>query len=228
MILVRPLETILPGAEATMSIRPRLAQTTARQKMTMSVAAIARPRGDGGVSTISSAAGRKASSSASRLLAGFMETRLNTMEGSITSSACHQLVMGAVFDDPSVLDGDDAVAPAHRRQAMRDDEDGSPRDDGLHVLLDDALALIVERAGRLVEDQDARLGDQRPRDGDALPLTAGETAAALAHDRIVALRQLENEIVGPGQPRGRNDAVDRHARIGQADVVPNRTIEQHV
>ena len=25
-----------------------------------------------------------------------------------------------------------------------------------HVLLDDALALVVERAGRLVEDQDAR------------------------------------------------------------------------
>ena len=46
----------------------------------------------------------------------------------------------------------------------------------LHVLLDDALALIIERAGRLVEDQDARIDDQRAGDRDALALPAGEAA----------------------------------------------------
>src|SRR5208282_870843 len=64
--LTRPLGTILPVAEATISTCPKLAQVNARQNNTMSVAPMARPIGDGGVSTISSAAGRKASSSLSR------------------------------------------------------------------------------------------------------------------------------------------------------------------
>ena len=46
-----------------MSIVPHDAQTSAAQNRTMIVPTIARPVGDGGVSTISSAAGRNASSS---------------------------------------------------------------------------------------------------------------------------------------------------------------------
>ena len=63
MTLVRPLGTIFPVAEATMSIVPQEAQASAAQNSRMMTAAIARPIGDGGVSTISSAAGRNASSS---------------------------------------------------------------------------------------------------------------------------------------------------------------------
>ena len=60
---MRPLGTILPVAEATMSIVPNQAQTSASAEQRDDGAAIARPIGDGGVSTISSAAGRNASSS---------------------------------------------------------------------------------------------------------------------------------------------------------------------
>jgi hypothetical protein len=66
MILVRPVAMILPGAVATMSILPNAAHASARQNSAMIVIAMARPRGEGGVSTISSAAGRKASCSRSR------------------------------------------------------------------------------------------------------------------------------------------------------------------
>jgi hypothetical protein len=82
----------------------------------------------------------------------------------------------AVLDEAAALDGDDAVGAAHGREAMGDDQHGAALRDLAHVLLDDALALIVERAGRLVEDQDARIGDERARDGDALTLPAGEAA----------------------------------------------------
>ena len=60
--LVLPLGTILPLAVTTMSTLPNVAQASATQKMAMMVAPTARPTGDGGVSAISSAAGRKASS----------------------------------------------------------------------------------------------------------------------------------------------------------------------
>ncbi len=65
----------------------------------------------------------------------------------------------------------------------------------LHVLLDDALAFIIERAGRLIEYEDARVHDERPRNGDALALPAGEVRAALADMRVVALRQFEDKFM---------------------------------
>jgi hypothetical protein len=53
---------ILPVAVATMSTLPKVAHASATQKMAMMVAPMARPTGEGGVSAISIAAGRKASS----------------------------------------------------------------------------------------------------------------------------------------------------------------------
>ena len=95
---------------------------------------IARPIGDGGVSTISSAAGRKASSS--RAAAGcalgkgeltlpagrtgsadFMEACLQAVERGVAAAGADQLVVGAVLDDAAALDGDDAVGHAHASTA---------------------------------------------------------------------------------------------------------------
>src|SRR6266536_866942 len=85
---------------------------------------------------------------------------------------------------------------------------GPPSGDFVHVLLDGALAPVVERRGRLIKDQDARIADERPRDGDALTLPIGEARAALAHDRVVAVRQLEDEFMRPGELSGRDHRFD--------------------
>ena len=60
-----------------------------------------------------------------------------------------------------------------------------------HLLLDSD----VERAGRLVEHHDLRLDDQRPRDGDALPLAAGELVRIAVEERLgtAAFRQADVE-----------------------------------
>jgi hypothetical protein len=55
------------------------------------------------------------------------------------------------------------------------------------------LGQVVHRAGRLVEEDHARLAEQRAGDGDSLALAAGDGAAALADRQRVtermALRQ---------------------------------------
>src|SRR5690348_1350402 len=66
MTLSPPWATILPGAVATMSIWPKHAQASAALKIRMTTRPSARPTGDGGVSTISSAAGRNSVSTRSR------------------------------------------------------------------------------------------------------------------------------------------------------------------
>src|SRR3954454_23136981 len=184
MILVRPVATILPGAVATISILPKAAQASARQNRAMMVMATARPIGEGGVSTISSAAGRKASSSRSRpwrrlgngmtALADFMNAPLHAIEGRVTSAGPEQLFVRAVLDQATAIDGDNPVGRAHGRQAVSDDNDGPALGDIAHVLLNDALALEVERARGLIENEDARIADERACDGDTLPLAAGK------------------------------------------------------
>src|SRR5712691_894078 len=182
MTLVRPLGMIFPGADATMSISPRHAQAKARQNSAMIAKPIARPIGDGGVSTISSAAGKKASSSLSRrsplrenattfladCLEDFMDSGLQAVERGIAAAGLDQIVMGAVLDDAARFEGDDAVGAPHRGEPVGDDEYGAALGDLLHVLLDYSLALVVERARGLVEDQDPGVGEQRP--GDRYPL----------------------------------------------------------
>src|SRR5580658_4363825 len=240
-ILVRPVGTMRPCAVAMTSTEPRLAQASATTKNRMMVTAMARPTGEAGVSMISSAAGRNSDSPPLRARrrgqgrmrapgalssAGFMEARLQPVEARIAAAGADQLVMVAVLDEAAALDGDDAVGVAHARQAIGDDEHGAALGDAFHVLLDDALALVVERARRLVEDQDPRIGDEGAGDGDALALAARKARAALAHHGVVALRQLEDELMGAGELGRADDAVDRHAGIGERDVLADRAVEE--
>lgn len=48
---------------------------------------------------------------------------------------------------------------------------------------------------RLVQHQDGRVFQQRPRDGEALSLAAAQPQASLAHFRVVALGQGGNKGV---------------------------------
>src|SRR5882757_9952124 len=233
MTLVRSLGTIFPVADATMSIVPHHAQTSAAQNSRMMVAPTTRPIGEGGASTISSAAGRNASSSL-RLscarrngmtrrmgsagmagLADFMDACLQPMQRCIAAGGLDQRVVGPVLDQAAALERDDAIRRPHGREPVRNDQNRPPPGDLFHVLLDDALALIVEGARRLVEDQDARVGDERAGNRDALALAAGQGGAALADDGVVALGELEDEIVRSRKARRRDDALHRHRRIGE-------------
>src|ERR1700722_45903 len=96
----------------------------------MMVAPIVRPIGDGGVSTISSAAGRNASTSFSlrsrfsgnkmtffvaaiAALGDFMDATLQPVEGRVTPAPAHQFVVGAILDEASVVERQDAVGEAN-------------------------------------------------------------------------------------------------------------------
>ena len=92
--------------------------------------------------------------------ADFMDSCLQSMQRCIAAAGLDQRVMGAILDQAAALERDDAIRRPHGREPVRDDQNRPPLGDLLHVLLNDALALIVEGAGRLVEDQDARVGDR--------------------------------------------------------------------
>src|SRR5260221_12224355 len=101
--------------------------------------------------------------------------------------------MCTVLDDAASLDGDDAIGLADRRETVGDHEYRPAGCDPLHVLLDGPLAFVVEGTRRLVEDQDARIGDECTGNRDSLALAACKTAAPLTHNRVIALVQLQDE-----------------------------------
>ena len=80
----------------------------------------------------------------------------------------------------SLVHRDDPVCPANRTQSVGNDDHGPPPADRAHVLLQNGFALVVERAGRFIQDQDARVGEQGSCDGDALALATGQSRPLFA------------------------------------------------
>ena len=90
----------------------------------------------------------------------------------------------------------------------------------------------VDRRRRVVEDQDPRVGEHRARDRDALPLPTRQREAVLADDRLVAVGQLVDEVVGAREPRGAHaprpsTPPGRRTRCCRARVSENRNVSSN-
>src|SRR6202043_1890693 len=82
-------------------------------------------------------------------------------EPAVDVAAVKQFVVRADVVNPSAFEDEDRVGVHQREKAVRDDDQGAALRDAQQVGVDDRLAVGVERAGRLVEDQDAWVADQR-------------------------------------------------------------------
>jgi len=108
-----------------------------------------------------------------------VEPRVEAAEG-------EEFVVGAALGDHAVLDGEDDVGVADRRQPVRDGDRGAVLDEGLERPLYDALTFRVERRGRLVENENRWVLEDYSRDRQPLAFSTGEPVAALADDGVVA------------------------------------------
>ena len=93
-------------------------------------------------------------------------------------------------------------------------------------VLDLGLGLHIHRAGAVVQDQDLGLRDQGAGDGDALLLPARQVDSALFDVGVVALRQLEDELVRLGRSGGGDHLFVAGLRAPIADVIAHRAGEQ--
>src|SRR5512141_158445 len=93
---------------------------------------------------------------------------------------------------------DDQVGPADLAQAVGDDDGGAPFGSHRNGALDFVFGGAVDGAGRVIQDQDARVGQEGARQRQALALAARKGYAAFAHDRFVALVEGLDKLVGLG------------------------------
>ena len=130
--------------------------------------------------------------------------------------------MRALLDDHTVLEDDDQVGVADRRQPVRDHERGAVGEQRAERALDPPLRADVDRRGRLVEDQDAGIGEQRPRERDQLPLAEREPRPALLEVRLVAVLEREDELVRADGLRGA--ATSAGLASGRPNAMLSRTV----
>ncbi len=109
---------------------------------------------------------------------------------------------------------------------MRDDERSAiahqPSERGLNL----SFGLGVQGRGRLIEDQDRCVLQQRTRDRDALTLTARQQHAAIADHRIETGRLRADELRRVGCLGGSLDVLIG-GRASECDVVADAVVEQH-
>src|SRR5918993_288806 len=107
--------------------------------------------------------------------------------------------MGARLGDAAVFDHEDRIYAPYQPELVGDDEGGASFCQGPPALLDGGRGLGVEAGLGLVQDQYGGIPEHGPRDGYALPLSTAQTLAALGEHGVVALGQLPDKIVGPGE-----------------------------
>ncbi len=127
--------------------------------------------------------------------------------------------MWAVIDQSAVFEHGDLIGQCDRREAVGDHD----RRAVLHHLaqrqLDLAFGAGVDRGGGIVEDQDARVGDDRPRDRQALALAPGESQSALADLGVVAVGQAFDEPAACARRCGQFDLLPGGIGPAVGDVV---------
>ena len=90
---------------------------------------------------------------------------------------------------------EDEVGVLHGRDALGNDDLGRLGDIGLEALADERVGARIDRGGRVVEDQDLRLLEQRAGDAQALFLSAGDVRAALLDVGVIAVGERSDEVV---------------------------------
>ena len=119
-----------------------------------------------------------------------------------------------LLDDAAMLEHHDQIGVADGRQAVGDHERGALRAQRGHGVLDQHLGAGVDRRRGFVEDEDARIGQDRAGDRHALALPARQLHAALADDRVVAVRQRGDDVM---DARRLGRAI-RLLRLGQRNL----------
>ncbi|OQA95033.1 MAG: hypothetical protein BWY25_02588 [Chloroflexi bacterium ADurb.Bin222] len=136
--------------------------------------------------------------------------------------------MRAALDDLAIFDDHDAIRVADGAQPVRDDEIRAPRHQPPQRRLQVLLRARVHVARGLVQDQHFGIGQHRAGDGEQLPLSLAEVAAALRELRLIALRQSVNEAIGVGELRRGDHLLVGGVQPPVADVFHDRRGKEEV
>mmetsp|Transcript_100078 Transcript_100078/g.169003 ORF Transcript_100078/g.169003 Transcript_100078/m.169003 type:complete len:813 (+) Transcript_100078:1867-4305(+) len=165
----------------------------------------------------------------------FVGLLLRLAHGGIGPILPRQLLVRAGLQQPGVelrtarlggriprLNEADAVTVLDRHQPMRDGQHRAALHHVVQCLLHDHLALAVQGACGLVQQQDLGVFDDGAGDGDPLLLATAQLPPGLAHLCVVAVWKVADDVMDECLFAGLNDLVLRRCRVGPLDILQNR------
>ena len=87
---------------------------------------------------------------------------------------------------------------------------------------------VVQCRGRLVEDHDRRIAQERSGEGDALLLPAGEHAAVLRQIRIISIRKGQDGLVDIRLLAGGCRLLARGGRLAEKQILHDRPRQKDI
>src|SRR5688572_22235022 len=129
-----------------------------------------------------------------------------------------ELFVAADGGEAALAHDDDEVGPADLREPVSDQQGGAALGGAEDRLLDLVFGGAVDGGGRVVQDEDAWVGEEGTGQGEALALAAGERHAALAYHGLVAVLEAHDELVRLGGPRRGLDLFEGGTLLAEGDV----------
>src|SRR5438128_11309990 len=115
-------------------------------------------------------------------------------EPSINIAPFEKLFVAAAVVESAAFEHEHRVGRYQHREAVRNEDESAAFGDPQQICIDDRLAFGIQGTGRLVEDQDARIPDERARYRQSLALTARKVCPAFLDLGLVASRQMIDKL----------------------------------
>lgn len=126
--------------------------------------------------------------------------KLRTVESCIGAVLFEQLLMGSAFDDVAMIHDENQIRIQNGAQAVSDDKAGSV----FHHIVNSGLQFLfepgVDRAGRLVENENLRIFENRSGDGQKLLFPLREVVGVFSQPGLQTIRQSFNCLFESGDP----------------------------
>src|SRR5439155_2529642 len=130
----------------------------------------------------------------------FLEQLLLVQLG-VECTSADQLVVRAGLEDAALVEHQDLIGTADRGHSVRDDNRGPLAHDQAKPRENLFFRVRIDRRQRVVENENPWIDGDGACERRALLLTARERDAALAHHRVVALREIGDVFVEPRDRR---------------------------
>ena len=144
----------------------------------------------------------------------------------VEAAPSHEGGVSALLDDPPLVQDENAVGPLHGRQAVGDQDGGPSSHQPVQRLLHQHLRLRIQGRGRFVQDQEPGIFQERPGDGESLPLSPRQIDTFFAHHGLISVGQRGDEAMGIARPAGRKGLFQGRVSTAVANVLENRPAKQ--
>ncbi len=125
-------------------------------------------------------------------------TKLAHIEVVVETFVSQETVVGALLNDLTILEDENFISLLNGGEAVGNDKAGPTFHQSTHGLLYQEFQPGINRGGCFIQNQNLRVSQEGPSNGQKLLLTQGDVAGFLIHFHIVATWQGADKVVNIG------------------------------